>query len=184
MRPSFILPWLLVLLTACPEMDQITSADRRYILFATDIEHFHIEKYRHEETREHIPYIFFKAYTEQFGFQGLYGTILISPEGGKVKYLCLVNILPTVEQARQLFLRMSAEPSLSDFGSEEPVAPPLYQADEIYLYDDDTYFHMVLRSARVVYTILLDGTKVEEMQVRSGLKQKIDYLQHNLNAFQ
>ncbi len=182
MRFSVLLPILLVILAACSGREQITSADRRYLFFASEIEHFHIEKYQRKMTPGHLPYIYIKTYTEQYGFRGLYGTILLNPDGGKVKYLCLVNILPTSDQAHELFSRMADEPSPTDFGREETVDPHLYQADESYLYQDDTYFHMVLRSSRVVYTILLDGVMVKETQVRSGLRQKMAYLTHHLNA--
>ncbi len=103
-------------------------------------------------------------------------------DGGEVKYLCLVNILPSTEQARELFIQMNFEPTPSEFGSEETVAPSLYRADEIYLYRADTQFHMVIRSSRIVYTIFLDGADVEEPQVRHGLEQKIAYLNDHLNA--
>jgi hypothetical protein len=163
-------------------MDRVTSADGKYLFFPKEIEHFHAEKYRHKMTPDHLPYIFFKISTKQFGFRGLYGTILMSPDEKEVKYLCIVNVLPSLEQARKLFIRMNFEPSPSDFGIEETVDPGLYRADEIYLYRDDTQFHMVIRSSRIVYTIFLEGTDVEEPQVRHGLEQKIAYLKDHLNA--
>ena len=182
MRRWIIVLLLPVMLAACSQTQHLTSADRRYFFFAEEIENFHIEKYRYEVTPEQIPYIFFKSSSEQSGFRGVYGTILTSPERGKVKYLCLVNILPTTEQARELFLRMSAETSPAERGDEEIVFPFLYQSDEIYLFKGDTHFHMVLRSSRVVYVIVIDGVGVEEKQVRPGLRQKMAYLLNHLSV--
>ncbi|HXY54378.1 MAG TPA: hypothetical protein VEM40_06885 [Nitrospirota bacterium] len=172
----------LIILTACSKMDEVTSADREYLFLPEEIKQFHTEKYQHKMTPNHVPYIFFKMSSEKVGFRGLYGTILMSPDGGEVKYLCLVNILSSTEQASELFKRMNFEPSPSVFGSEETVAPGLYRADEIYLYRDNTQFHMVIRSSRIVYTIYLDGVDVDEPQVRHGLETKIAYLKGRLNA--
>ena len=172
---------LTILIAACSETERITSTDRKFFFFADEIENFHIEKYRHELTPDHIPYILFKTFTEQTGFRGLYGTILIDSAGEKVKYLCLVNILPTVEQARALYDRMSAEPSHLEIGNEETLSPRLYQTDDVYLFKGDVYFHMVLRSSRVVYTVLIDGVGVEETQVRAGLSRKVAFLQNHMN---
>jgi len=182
MRRWIIALCLPILFAACAKTEQMTSADRRYFFFADEIENFHIEKYRHELTPDHIPYIFFKSFTEQSGFRGVYGTILIDPEGEKIKYLCLINILPTTDQARVLFDRMSGEPSPLIIGDEETLSPRLYQTDEIYFFKGTTHFHMVLRSSRIVYTILLDGVGVDELQVRPGLSQKIAYLKNHLNT--
>ncbi len=171
------------MITACSKVEEITPVDKQVIFIPAEISHFHIEKYRHKKTPEHVPYILFKSYTEQFGFRGLYGTILIDTYGTEVKYLCLVNIMTTIDQARSLFSRMTPEPSPRDFGEEKAITPVLYGADEVYLYTDDmSYFHMVLRSSRIVYSIVLDGAKVEEPQVRYGLKRKLAYIQDNVNA--
>jgi len=171
------------MITGCPEVTEITPAERQYLFFPGEIEYFPIENYRQEVAWDHVHYIFFKKYTEQFGLRGLYGTILISPEGAKVKYLCLVNISSTIEQARNLFARMIPEPSPRLFGREETIDPSLYHADDAYLYaDDSSYFHMILRSSRIVYTVLLDGAKVAEPQVRNGLRHKLAYIQQHLNV--
>ncbi len=175
------LPILLVILTACSTMP-VTPADRRFIFFPAEIENFPVENYRHKMTPEHVPYIFFKIDTEEFGFRGLYGSILISPDSSEVKYLCIVNILPAVEQARSLFSRITPEPFPSDFGMEETIDPKLYQADDVYLYRDDRYFHMVLLSSRIVYSVYLEGASVKEPQVRKGLRQKMEYLKGHLNS--
>ncbi len=151
-----------------------------YLLSPADIEHFPIGKYRHKMTPDHVPYIFFKTYNENIGFRGLYGTILISPDGSEVKYLCIMDILPTIDQARDLFSRMTPEPFPRDFGMEETINPRIYHADNAYLYRDDAYFHLVLQSSRVVYSVLIDGLKVEETQVRKGLRRKMDYLENHL----
>ncbi len=172
---------LLVILTGCSTM-HVTPADRMFIFFPAEIENFPIENYRHKMTPEHIPYIFFKMDTEEFGFRGLYGSILISPDGSEVKYLCIVNILPAVEQARSLFSRITPEPFPSDFGMEETIDPKLYQADDAYLYRDDRYFHLVLLSSRIIYSISLDGASVKEPQVRKVLRQKMEYLKDHLNS--
>ncbi len=159
----------------------ITSADRMYLLSPAEIEHFPIEKYRHKITPEHVPYIFFKTYNETSGFRGLYGTILISPGGSEVKYLCITNILPSIDQARDLFNHMTPDPFPRDFGLEVTVNPKIYHADNAYLYKDDTYFHLVLQSSRVVYSVLIDGAAVEETQVRKELREKMDYLMNHLD---
>jgi hypothetical protein len=183
MRMKILLLFFPGLMTACSGVEEITPAARQYIFTPQEIEHFPIKNYWHKMAWDHVSYVFFKTYNEQFGFRGLYGTILISPAGAEVKYLCLVNIPSTIEQARDLFSRMVPEPSPRDFGREEAIAPGLYQADDAYLYTDDTsYFHLVLRSSRVVYTVLLDGAGVKELQVRNGLRHKLAYLQHHLNA--
>src|SRR5208337_1398854 len=174
---------LLVLIPACSEETIITPAEMQYIFPPAEIEHFPIKGFRHLTTPDHVPYIFFKSYAKQSGFRGLFGTILIGPQGEKVKYLCLVNILPTIGQAQNLFSRIIPEPSPRDFGLEETLDPGLYDADDAYLYADDTsYFHLVLRSSRVVYTIVLDGATVNEPQVRNGLRHKLAYIQDHLNA--
>ncbi len=159
----------------------ITSADRMYLLSPAEIEHFPIEKYQHKMTPEHVPYIFFKTYNETTGFRGLYGTILISPGGSEVKYLCITNILPSIDQARDLFNHMTPDPFPRDFGLEVTVNPKIYHADNAYLYKDDTYFHLVLQSSRVVYSVLIDGAAVEETQVRKELREKMDYLMNHLD---
>jgi hypothetical protein len=183
MRLRAIFLSLLVVITACSKLPQITPADRQYIFAPVDIDHFPIKNYRHELTWSHTPYIFFKTYTEQFGFRGLFGTILLGPQGDKVKYLCLVNIFPTNEQARDVFVRMTPEPSPRVFGMEETIDPRLYHADEAYLYTDDTsYFHLILQASRVVYTIVLEGAPTKESQVRNGLVHKLAYIQHHLNT--
>ncbi len=182
MRQSFLLTCFIILLAACSETEHITSGDQKYIFFAADIEHFPIEAYQHKKTPEQMPYILFKSYTRQSGFRGLYGTILVRPDGGEVKYLCLVNILPTVGQARGLFDRMTPEPSPTIFGEEEAVDPAHYHADEAFLYRDDSYFHLVLLSNRVVYTILLEGAHVEERQVKNALRKKLDYVKHHADT--
>jgi len=182
MRLRVLLLCLLMIVAACSETEQMNSADRKYFLFAEEIENFHIEQYRHETTPDNVPYIFFKSYTEQSGFRGIYGTILTSQEKGKVKYLCLVNILPTADQARALYGRMSAEPSPMEVGNEEALSPLLYRSDEVYLFRGDSHFHMVLRSSRIVYTIYIDGVGVDETQVRFGLIRKMAYLKNHLNA--
>jgi hypothetical protein len=184
MRLRVILLYLLVMTTACSEVKEITPAERQYLFFPGEIEHFPIENYRFQKTAwDHVPYIFFKKYTDTFGLTGIYGTILISPSGAKVKYLCLVNIPSTIEQARDLFALMIAEPSPRDFGREETIDPGLYRADEAYLYRDNlSYFHLILRSSRIVYAILLDGARVEEPQVRNGLRHKLAYIQKHVNA--
>ncbi len=172
----------LLMLAACSSSQQVTPADRLYLFSPGEIDHFPLERYRNELTAEQMPYIFVKTYTEQSGYRGLYGTILIDPAGAEVKYLCLVNILPTVEQARNLFDGMTPEPFPTDFGAEEEIASRLYRADEAYLYRDDMYFHLVLRSSRIVYSILLEGAAVAEPQVRNNLGQKIDYLNRHLDT--
>jgi hypothetical protein len=178
-----LLVFFLGVIAACSGVEQITPAESRYIFTPQEIERFPIKNYWHKMAWDHVSYVFFKTYNEQFGFRGLYGTILISPGGEEIKYLCLVNIPSTIEQARDLFNRMIPEPSPRDFGREETIAPDLYHADAAYLYTDDTsYFHLVLRSSRVVYTVLLDGAGVTELQVRNGLRQKLAYIQHHLNA--
>jgi len=183
MRSPVFLVCLLLMITACSKVTEITPADRQYLFVPTEIERFPIERYHQKTAWDQVPYIFFKTYAPQFGFWGVYGTIMISPGGGEVKYLCLVNIPSTIDQARDLFARLMQEPSPRDFGKEETLDPGLYRADEAYLYTDDTsYFHLVLRSSRVVYTILLDGARVEESQVRGGLIHKLAYLRHHLNA--
>ena len=183
MRSRVFLLCLLFMITACSQVTEITPAERQYLFFPSEIEHFPIENYRQEAAWDHVPYIFFKKYTEQLGLRGLYGTILINPGGVKVKYLCLVNIPATIEQARDLFARMIPEPFPRYFGREETIDPGLYHADEAYLYVDDTsYFHLILRSSRVVYTILLDGAKVVEPQVRNGIRHKLAYIQQHMNA--
>ncbi len=179
---SVLLACIVVIMTACSETGRLTSAERKYLFFAANIEQLHMGKYRHKETPEQVSYIFFKTYTEQFGFRSLYGTILVSPEGGEVKYLCLINILPTAGQARDLFEQMTPEPSPTYFGEEEAVDRRVYRADEAYLYRDDTYFHMILRSSRLVYTIMFEGANVEEEQVRKELRRKLAYLERNLDA--
>lgn len=174
---------LLVLNSACSEKTLITPAEKQFIFAPVDIEHFPIKGFQHLQTPDHVPYIFFKNYTEQTGFRGLFGKILIGPQGEKVKYLCLVNIMPTIGQAQDLFFRMIPEPSPRVFGLEETLDPRLYDADDAYLYADDiSYFHLVLRSSRVVYTIVLDGATVKEPQVRSGLRHKLAYIQDHLNT--
>jgi len=174
---------VLMLISACSQTTKITPAERQYIFAPAEIEHFPIKNFRHLTTPEKAPYVFFKIFTEQAGFRGLFGTILIGHQGNKVNYLCLVNILPTVGQAQDLFSRMTPEPFPRDFGKEVTIDPGVYRADEVYLYADDlSYFHLVLRSSRVVYTIFLDGAKVEEVDVRNGLRHKLAYIHSHLNT--
>ena len=182
MRLAACLLCFLVVITACSKVTEITPADKQYLLVPAEIEHFPIERYRQKAAWDQVSYIFFKTYAEQFGFWGLYGTILISPGGGEVKYLCLVNIPTTIDQARDLSARLMQELSPRDFGKEETLDPGLYRVDEVYLYTDNTsYFHLVLRSSRIVYSILLDGARLEEPQVREGLRNKLVYLQQHVN---
>ncbi len=183
MRLKALLLGLLILVSACSEATKVTPAERQYIFVPAEIARFPITLFRHLKTPGHMPYIFFKTFTEQSGFRGLFGTILIGPQGNKVKYLCLVNILPTIGQAQDLFSRMTSEPRPLDFGREEVIDPGVYHSDEAYLYGDDvSYFHLVLRSSRVVYAIYLDGAKVEEPDVRNGLRRKLAYLHNHLNS--
>ncbi len=183
MRLRVFLLGVLFLITACSQTSLITPAERQYIFAPAEIEHFPINNFHHLTTPEQVPYIFFKMFTERTGFRGLFGTILIGQQGNKVTYLCLVNILPTIGQAKDLFSRMTPEPLPRDFGREEAIDPAVYHADEAYLYADDvSYFHLVLRSSRVVYTILLDGAKVGEQDVRNGLKHKLAYIHNHMNA--
>ncbi len=176
MRSALLLSCLLVVLTACSEMPKVTPADRHYLFFAADIDQFPIAQYRHRTTPEQLPYFFLKGYTEQHGYMSWYGTILIGGDGREVKYLCLVNVMPKATDAQGYFGRLTPEPSPTRYGMEETVDPGLYQADEVYLYRDDTYFHLIVRSSRVVYAIVVQGAHVEERQVRSGLRSKILYL--------
>ncbi len=183
MQLKVFLLGVLILMTACSQTTQITPAERQYIFAPAEIEHFPIKNFRHLTTPDRVPYVFFKMFTEQTGFRGLFGTILIGKQGNKVTYLCLVNILPTIGQAQDLFSRMTPEPFPREFGREERIDPGVYHADEAYLYGDDvSYFHLVLRSSRIVYTIVLDGAKVGEQDVRNGLKHKLAYIHSHLNA--
>ncbi len=182
MRHFILLTGLLAILAACSGTDKISSGDLKYFFFAADIEHFPIETYQHKKTPEQIPYILFKSYTTQAGFRGVYGTILVRSDGGEVKYLCLVNIMPTAGQARGLFDGMTPEPTPTAFGDEEAVDPKAYRADDTYLYRDNSYFHLIILSSRVVYTILLEGANVEEPQVRNVLRQKLAYVEHHLDS--
>ncbi len=183
MRLKAFLLGVLILVSACSEATKVTPAERQYIFVPAEISHFPIKTFRHLTTPDHMPYIFFKSFTEQSGFRGLFGTILIGPQGNTVKYLCLVNILPTIRQARDLYSQMTSEPSPRDFGREETIDPGVYHSDEAYLYGDDTsYFHLVVRSSRIVYTVYLDGAKVEEPDVRDGLRTKLAFLHNHLNA--
>ncbi len=182
MRSSVLFPLLLAVLTACSDMQHVTSADQQYLLFASEIDQFHIENYRHKLTPQELPYIFLKRYTEEYGFVGWYGAILRGHDGREVKYLCLVNVLPTVGEARDLFGRMTPESSPSELGMEETVDPRRYQADEAYLYRASSYFHLIIRSSRIVYTVVVDGARVEEYQVRNGLLKKIAYLEGHQNS--
>ncbi len=183
MRPLnlLLLTWLLVLPAACSVPEHLTAADRKYLFFVSEIEHFPIEQYQHRMTPQQVPYIFFKSSSGK-GFKGLYGTILVNSDGREVRYLCLVNILPTAEGARALFERMIPEPSPTDFGAEEDVDPGAYHAESAYLYRDDTYFHLILRSARIVYTIMIEGATVQEDQVRRELRRKLGYLEQNIDS--
>ncbi len=181
MRHAILFTLLILILAACSGTEHMTSRDQKYIFFAADIEHFPIETYQHKKTPEQMPYILFKSYTRQSGFRGLYGTILVRPDGGEVKYLCLVNILPTAGQARGLFDRMTPEPAPTAFGDEEKVDPKAYRADDTYLYRDNSYFHLVILSSRVVYTILLEGANIEQQQVRNVLQRKLAYVEHHLD---
>ncbi len=183
MRLRVALLCMLALISACSRPAQMTPAERQYIFIPAEIAHFPIKLFHHLKTPEQVPYIFFKEFTEQAGFRGLFGTILIGSQGNKVDYLCLINIFPTIAQARDLFSRMTPEPSPRDFGKETTIDPGVYHADEVYLYKDDlSYFHLVLRTSRVVYTIFLDGAKVEEPDVRNGLRQKLTYIHDHLNT--
>ncbi len=183
MRLKAFLLGMLILVSACSEATKVTPAERQYIFVPAEIAHFPIMSFHHLTTPDHVPYIFYKMFTEQSGFRGLFGTILIGQQGNKVNYLCLVNILPTTGQAQDLFSRMTSEPSPRDFGRETTINPGVYHADEVYLYADDlSYFHLVLRSSRVVYTIFLDGAKVEELDVRNGLMRKLAYIHNHLNT--
>lgn len=183
MRLRILLLCVLTVVSACSQATQITPAERQYIFAPAEIEHFPIKNFRNLMTPDSAPYIFFKKFTEQSGFRGLFGTILIGHQGNKINYLCLVNILPTIGQAQDLFSRMTPEPFPRDFGRETTINPGVYHADEVYLYADDmSYFHLVLRSSRVVYTIFLDGAKVEELDVRNGLRHKLAYIHNHLNT--
>ncbi len=183
--PVFALSTALVFLAAaCSGGHEVTSADRKYLFVPAEIVSFPIDRYWHKMTPEGVPYIFLKIDTTQFGFSGVYGTIMVGSQGREVKYLCLVNIPPTLGQAREYFKQMIPESSPRIFGEEETVDPALYKVDETYLYRADDYFYLILRSSRVVYAVLLDGTGVKEPQVRYGLRQKIAYLKDHLNAIQ
>jgi hypothetical protein len=182
MRPAALLLFLLVITTACSDVTKLASADRKFLFFPDEIEHFPIGHFQQKTAWDHVSYVFLKKYSEQLGFGGMYGTILMSPGGAEVQYLCLVYIPPTTDEARDLFRQMIPEPMPRDFGREETIDPGLYQADDAYLYTDDTsYFHLVLLSSRVVYTVLLDGARVQERQVRNGLRLKLAYLEAHLN---
>ncbi len=183
MRLKAFMLGVLSLVSACSEATTVTPAERQYIFVPAEIAHFPITLFHHLKTPEQVPYIFFKEFTEQAGFRGLFGTILIGSKGNKVDYLCLINIFPTNAQAQDLFSRMTSEPSPRNFGKETTIDPGVYHADEVYLYKDDlSYFHLVLRTSRVVYTIFLDGAKVEEPDVRNGLRQKLTYIHDHLNT--
>ncbi len=185
MRLKAFMLGVLILVSACSEATTVTPAERQYIFVPAEIAHFPIKIFQHLTTPGNMPYVFFKTSTEQSGFRGLFGTILIGPQGNKVKYLCLVNILPTTGQAKDLFSRMTPEQFPRDFGKEETIDPGVYHADEAYLYADDlSYFHLVLRSSRVVYTILLDGASVGEQDVRDGLRNKLAYIHNHLSVIQ
>ena len=183
MRAAALSMFFLALVASCSEVTKLTPADRAYLFFPAEIDHFPLSLFRQKTAWDHVSYIFLKTYTKQSGFRGLYGTILVSPGGAEVKYLCLVNIAPTIGQARELFSGMTPEPVPRDFGREEAINPGLYGADAAYLYTDGaSYFHLVLRSSRVVYTVLLDGASVEERQVRNGLRLKLAYLAAHRDA--
>jgi hypothetical protein len=180
MRSRFSLLCLMVMIISCSEIPELTPADRQYLFLPGEIEHFPIKNYQQMTSRDHRSYIFFKEYNEQLGFRGIYGTIMTNRGGAKVKYLCIVNIPSTTDQAREILGQMIPEPSPRNFGREEKIDPGLYGADEAYLYSDDiSYFHLVLRSSRVIYTILIDGARVEEPQVRNGLRRKLAYIQQH-----
>jgi len=183
MRRAALLLFLLVTVAACSDVTKLTPEDRKYLFVPEDIEQFPIGRFRQKTAWDHVPYVFLKKYSEQAGFGAMYGTVLVSEGGSEVRYLCLVYIPATIDQARDLFGQMTPEPQPRDFGREEMIDPGLYRADDSYLYRDDTsYFHLILRSSRVVYTVLLDGARVEERQVRNGLRLKLAYLQSHLNA--
>ncbi|HTG02354.1 MAG TPA: hypothetical protein VK654_17360 [Nitrospirota bacterium] len=179
MKSLYIVFWFVVLLAACSKMEEITSADRKYLFFTSDINQFHVDTYEHKLTPQRLPYIFFKSYTQELGLRAVYGTILTSPDGGEIRLLCMVNILPTAELASELFERMTPEPLPTAFGREEPVRPLSYHADDAYLYHDSKYFHIILISSRIVYSVAIDGAHIEETQVGAGLRKKIDYLRQN-----
>ncbi len=183
MRLRILLFCVLTVVSACTPAAKLTPAERQYIFAPAEIDHFPIMNFRHLMTPGHVPYIFFKGFTEQAGFRVLFGTILIGRQGNKVDYLCLINISPTIGQAQDLFSRMTSEQFPRDFGKETAIDPGVYHADDVYLYGDNmSYFHLVLRTSRVVYTIFLDGAKVEEPDVRNGLRHKLAYIHDHLST--
>ncbi len=175
---------LLMILTisACSGVKEITPADGKYLFVPAEIASFPIDRYWHKLTAEGVPYLFLKTDTRQFGFTGVYGTILVGTGGAEVKYLCIVNIPPMISQAQKIFQEMIPEYSPRVFGAEEAVDPALYEVDEAYLYRADDYFYLILRSSRIVYAVLLDGTSVKDAQVRDGLTRKIVYLKQHVNT--
>ncbi len=173
---------LLLLLAACRQMPQVTPADASYLLLASDIEQFPMEQYRHMMTAGSMPYLFLKGYSEGSGSTSWYGTILVARDGTEVRYLCMVNVLPAAGQAGDLFGRLTPEPSPTSFGTEEKIDPRVYGADAVYLYRDDAYFHLIVRTSRIVYAVVVEGAHVEERQVRNVLKRKIAYLQEHPDA--
>lgn len=71
------------------------------------------------------------------------------------------------------------------FGKEVEVNPAFYNAEAAYLYVADTgYFHLVVLSARTVYSILVDGIAIDEAHIRKNLRQKLDYIRKNPELFQ
>jgi hypothetical protein len=183
MRTRIILLCLLGLITACSEVREMIPEDRHYLFLPEDIASYPFRNYQVKKAWGDVAYVLFTKYTEHDGFTGLYGTILVSPGGKKVDFLCIVNIESTVERAAELYEGMVPEHSPREFGWEATIDPSVYLAEDAYLYASDTgYFHLVLRSARVVYSILLDGANVDEPQVRENLKRKLDYIRQNVNS--
>lgn len=179
---KILLPSFLCLITACSDVREMTPADRQYVFLPQEIQPFPFKNYQPRKAWDDVSYIFFTKYTERDGFTAVYAAILADPAGKQISFLCSVNIERTALRGKQLYAGMVPEHSPRQFGRQVPIDPAFYRAEQAYLYVADTgYFHLVLQSSRIVYSIVLEGASVDERQVRRNLLRKLDYIRENVN---
>ncbi len=182
-RYGILLALLLLLTGACSQLQELTPSDRQYLFLPQDIDPYPFTGYVQKKAWGNADYLLFTK-RDPGGFRGIYGTILVSPEGKPARFLCLVQVLDSKDDAQDLFDIMTPERRPRMFGRELTVAPSVYGADTVYLYVADSgYFHLIVKAASIVYTVLVDGQVVNEPQVRRALLNKLNFIRQNLRLF-
>jgi hypothetical protein len=169
-------------LPLCSSDDNISEADKRWLLVPQELPDTLIAGYTPQKNSRGREYFYKKTKTSLSGFSGVFAQKLINAKKDLISFTVQVSYARSDIDARALYGNyLTIEEKNKKYVRK--VDPKHFEADDAVLIQSDNLLYLTLRKNRIVYFVQIENCTVTAETIKTKIFEKIRFIENHASLF-